>query len=388
VHFDIPKFDGKDVLSWLFSMDQYFDFCRTSEEEKIQIAAFHMTGMAIPWFQMTQRAAPFRSWFQLKRALEIEFGSSLFGSPREILFKLTQQGSVTDYYTEFVVLANRTNIEPPVALKGCFVSGLRKEIRREVKAQCPTSLMRAVSLARLYEDKFTFRLKITPGPNAHRYTNHQNNLPVAMRPQQRSNLPPLLPTPTQTPLPNNNRPPIKRLTMAEQQIRREKGICFWCDDKFTPQHRCPNKNFMLYQLELTNDDDPQQNAILMAENNPSPDIATLEEQVLHHHLSYNALHGSQGPATIRVKVTINGKVFQALIDGGSYDSFLQPRVAKFLNLTIQPAFAFRVMVSNFETMEVEGFIPSLNVSIQGHHMHIPNVYLLHVAGGDLILGTS
>jgi len=279
-------------------------------------------------------------------------------------------------------------MEPPEALKDYFVSGLREEIRREVKAQCPTSLMRAVNLARLYEDKFTFRLKMTPSPNAHRYTNQQNNLPVAMHPPQRSNLPLLLPTPTQTPLPNNNRPPIKRLTMEEQQLRREKDICFWYDDKFTPQHKCPNKNFMLYQLELTDDDDPQQNAILMAENNPSLDIATLEEQVLHHHLSYNALHGSQGPTTICVKVTINGKVFQALIDGGSFDSFLQPHVAKFLNLTIQPVPPFHVMVGNFETMEVEGFIPSLNVSIQGHHMQIPNVYLLQVARGDLILGTS
>jgi len=77
----------------------------------------------------------------------------------------------------------------------------------------------------------------------------------------------------------------------------------------------------------------------------------------------------------------------ALIDGGSSDSFIQLRVAKFLNLTVQPASKFCVMVSNFETMEVEGYIPSLYVSIQGHNMHIPDVYLLHVAGGDLMLGT-
>jgi len=39
-------------------------------------------------------------------------------------------------------------------------------------------------------------------------------------------------------------------------------------------------------------------------------------------------------------------------------------------------------------MEVDGYIPSLDVSIQGHNMHIPDVYLLHVAGGNLILGIS
>jgi len=42
--------------------------------------------------------------------------------------------------------------------------------------------------------------------------------------------------------------------MTEQQLRLEKGLCFWCDDKFTPQHKCPNKQFMLYQLEETEEE--------------------------------------------------------------------------------------------------------------------------------------
>jgi len=35
-----------------------------------------------------------------------------------------------------------------------------------------------------------------------------------------------------------------------------------------------------------------------------------------------------------------------LIDGGSSDNFLQPRVAKFLKLPVEPATQFRVMVGN------------------------------------------
>jgi len=77
-----------------------------------------------------------------------------------------------------------------------------------------------------------------------------------------------------------------------------------------------------------------------------------------------------------------------LINGGNSNSFIQPRVAKFLNLTVQPTPTFCVMVGNFETMKVEGYIPSFDVSIQGHNMHILDVYLLHMGGGDLILGTS
>jgi len=78
----------------------------------------------------------------------------------------------------------------------------------------------------------------------------------------------------------------------------------------------------------------------------------------------------------------------ALIDGSSSDSFIQPRIAKCLNLAIQPAPGFNVMVGNFEMMAVEGYIPSLEVSLQGHKLQIPHVYVLHVAGGDVILGTT
>ncbi|MED6112317.1 hypothetical protein PIB30_118508 [Stylosanthes scabra] len=123
VNYELTKFDGTDALAWIFSVDQYFEFFRVPEEEQVGLAAMHMSGMAIPWFQMTQRTSPFRSWIQLKRSIEIEFGPSLFESLRELLFKLQQHGSVTAYYAEFVALANRSQIDPEDALRDCFISG-------------------------------------------------------------------------------------------------------------------------------------------------------------------------------------------------------------------------------------------------------------------------
>jgi len=137
LNFDLPHFDGTDALGWIFSADQYFDYYHIDEVERINIVAMHMTSNAIPWFQLTQRNFPFRSWHELKRAIEIEFGPSLFESPRESLFKLIQQGSVLDYYAEFITLANRAQLEPPEALWDCFISGLKPNFCREVKAQCP-----------------------------------------------------------------------------------------------------------------------------------------------------------------------------------------------------------------------------------------------------------
>jgi len=103
---------------------------------------------------------------------------------------------VAEYYTNFVTLANRTNINPPDALRDCFISGFRADIRREVKAQCPPSLTRVVSLARLYEDKFSTTWKSTQGPAT--YCSTQPPPPsLTAKSILASPLPPLLPTPNQ-----------------------------------------------------------------------------------------------------------------------------------------------------------------------------------------------
>nr|KYP34468.1 hypothetical protein KK1_044568 [Cajanus cajan] len=71
-------------------------------------------------------------------------------------------------------------------------------------------------------------------------------------------LPPLLPTPTIKPFSQNTKSAtIKRMTSAEMQIRREKGLCFTCDEKFTPAHRCPNKHMMLLQIDEPNSSSPE-----------------------------------------------------------------------------------------------------------------------------------
>ena len=60
----------------------------------------------VPWFQMMSKNNLFHSWAVFTRALEMEFGPSPFECARSTLFKLSQAGSVNDYYVEFTSLAN------------------------------------------------------------------------------------------------------------------------------------------------------------------------------------------------------------------------------------------------------------------------------------------
>nr|KYP63732.1 Transposon Ty3-G Gag-Pol polyprotein [Cajanus cajan] len=320
----------------------------------------------VPWFQMMQKTSPFRSWVSFTHALELEFGPSPFDCPRSTLFKLTQSGSVGDYYLEFTALANRVTGVTVDALLDCFISGLKADIRRDVITQNPNSLLKAVSLAKLFEEKHTSTIK----PYSHStYNRNLNTNPKT------NTLPALLPTPnqkpsTQTGVPTN----VKKISLAEMQLRRDKGLCYTCNDKFTPSHRCPNKQYLLLHFDEL--DDP-----------PDSITEAVTDNALEHHLSYHALKGSSGVGTMRFQGSINGVTVQILLDSGSSDNFLQPRIAHYLNLPIEPIPSFQVLVGNGNALEVEGLVRDVTVSVQNHKLRIP-VYLLPIAGADLVLGAS
>jgi hypothetical protein len=47
IKLDIPRFDSTDPLSWIFKINQFFDFHHTPDDQRLRIAAFYMEGEAI-----------------------------------------------------------------------------------------------------------------------------------------------------------------------------------------------------------------------------------------------------------------------------------------------------------------------------------------------------
>jgi hypothetical protein len=238
VKLEFPCFDGSHTLEWLFQANQFFEYYATADPEPLTIASVHFDQTVVPWYQMLQRARPFLSWQDLSRVIELEFGPSEFERPRASLLKLQQTGSVDDYYLEFTALANRSTGLTNEALLDCFISGLQKELQREVISQTPGTVIQAVAIARLYEDKF----HPTPKQSQFHHPLSKYNITTSSSNPVAPKKPPILPTPTTKPL--TNPPRIKHISPAEIQLRsrREKGLCYFCDDKFSP---CPNKRLML-----------------------------------------------------------------------------------------------------------------------------------------------
>jgi len=105
----------------------------------------------------------------LNRALKSQFGPSPFDCPMVDLFKLQQNGTLSYYYLKFMALANRSGgLTEEVVLK-CFISGLNVDIKCDVATMTPLNLLRVVSLAKFYEEKYTSIPKTSPS-----YTNRFN----------------------------------------------------------------------------------------------------------------------------------------------------------------------------------------------------------------------
>lgn len=91
------------------------------------------------------------------------------GSPEYALFMLNQEDSVATYYANFTAVANRVEGMPPRIMLACFISGLKKDLQRDMISLRPESISRAANLAKLYEDKYfpapktnTKRIAFTP----------------------------------------------------------------------------------------------------------------------------------------------------------------------------------------------------------------------------------
>ncbi|XP_019425047.1 PREDICTED: uncharacterized protein LOC109333920 [Lupinus angustifolius] len=373
-----PHFDGTtSVLEWIFKAEKFFNYHNTPDLSRVDIAAMHFEKDVVPWFQMLHRISAISSWLDLTRAMESQFGPSPYDCPMSELFKLTQTGSISVYYLKFMALANRSIGLSDEALLNCFVGGLHKEIKRDVVAMAPPTLLRAVALARLYEERYTSVPKAFNSTYTHKYSpissqtvGNVTNSIGSSKPMLKSTNSGLLPTPVGPSLRNSN---VKRISPAEMQLRREKGLCYFCDDKFTFNHKCPNRQLLFLQLE----DDAGESTISVE--------VPQDEQVIDHHLSLNALKGGLGIGTIRFVAHIDKLPITVLIDGGSSDNFLQPRIVKFLKLPTEPAPRFKVMVGNGNYMSAEGVIQELKVHAQGNFFQLP-VFLLPILGADLILG--
>ncbi|XP_072056245.1 uncharacterized protein [Arachis hypogaea] len=274
-----------------------------------------------------------------------------------------------------------------VLLLDRFVGGLHPDLKREVKSHSPNSLLQAVALAKLFDEKFFPASSRSRTPTMP-FLTHSQKPPFTSASKAHADTPtptprtpsapPLLPTP-----PKSN--PLRKLSPIEIQFRHDKGLCFTCDEKFSPSHKCSSKHYFIIQSveELPPDQDLPEEHLSPPVSTPDQDSTTEEP----HHLSFNALSGVPSRKSIQFTGSIAGKQLRIIMDGGSSDNFIHPELSTMLALPIFPAPKFAVEVGNDALLHCEGEVCNVPFTIQGHTLSI-STFVLSIASKELVLGDS
>ncbi|GAV72441.1 RVP_2 domain-containing protein [Cephalotus follicularis] len=153
------------------------------------------------------------------------------------------------------------------------------------------------------------------------------------------------------------------------QAKREKGLCFNCDEKFSAGHRCKGRmSLLLLEGELDDSDVAE-----LLESEPT--------------ISLHAFLGDDSPSTMRLKGVVNGNAICILIDGGSTHNFIQAQVASYLGLTITQSKHFTVQVGNGQSLSCVGLSSQVPVTMQ-HHSFPINLFVIHLQGAGIVLGVQ
>ncbi|TXG51683.1 hypothetical protein EZV62_024207 [Acer yangbiense] len=206
-----------------------------------------------------------------------------------------------------------------------IVSGLKGEIKHDEKKFNPTNLKIAIHISRLQEASLDAK-KYKPWP-AKTQTNYYPNTYQNPPPHKSNNqyIPPAVTYPSRK---NIEHIPIKKLTPIEMKVRRDKGLCYNCDETYTFGLQCAKKKiYMLYGKE---EGDEFKNEEI---GEPKEEAVTKNDEEIT--ISYHALTRSMGIQTIRLRGKVKIREITILVDNGSTHNFLDPKNTKFTGVNVE-----------------------------------------------------
>ncbi|XP_061375850.1 uncharacterized protein LOC133317958 [Gastrolobium bilobum] len=330
-----------------------------------------MDGAAEEWFHWMDRSQRLTTWDAFIVALRSRFGPSRYRDLRGELGRLTQHTTIENYQKEFERLSNQIIGINDISLQSYFENGLKSEIRKEVRMHLPESLQNAIELAKVVEDKLSDRAPARLGYQKFFSSNQ------VVRPQQG-----LLPTPNKGVVnaagSSRDTIPIKRLSAAEMMEKRERGLCYYCDEKFHRNHVCKG-NMLLMMIQEGEEEEKDEELEVTNEKIGG------EEEIPG--ISLHAMDGQYSSRTLRLRGVINKKTVQVLVDGGSTHNFVQERMVKFLGLEVKPITQFQVLVGNGARLGCKGVCQQIGLNLQGH-MFLPDLFVLPIQGAEVVLGVQ
>jgi hypothetical protein len=300
----------------------------------------------------------------------------------ETLSKLKQDGTLEDYKNQFDTLALKVQHLPEFHKLSCFLDGLRDEIRLPVRMLNPRTLVDAYSLARMQEE-CVLTTRRYPRSSFHSSHSPQSNqglhvqIPAGftkspLYPQSSRNT---APGPYSQPFPQltggslsgkeGSKPsqalvPVQKITQAQMEERRRKGLCYSCDSKWTRGHVCAVPKLFLLEVPDEPPPDPDKATGPVEEN---PGEFFLEE---FPKISLNAITGTPHPRNMRLVGFLKLHPIVILIDSGSTHNFVHTKLAATLGIRPVVQDPIRAKIANGAEIPSPGCCQEVELKIQGY----------------------
>lgn len=178
--------------------------------------------------------------------------------------------------------------------------------------------------------------------------------------------------------------PYRQLTGKELEEKRSKGLCFVCDEKYTPGHQCKGKQLFkldVYAEEVSTDEDGEDEKI---KDEPEP----VEEDLLAPVISMKALTGIPSLLEykmMRVSGAVNGHKIHILVDSGSTHNFIDTFTVKKLNCQVSSSPTMTVVVANGNIIQCNQVCAGLTWKMQGQQFQA-DLLVLPLEGCQMVLG--
>lgn len=167
----------------------------------------------------------------------------------------------------------------------------------------------------------------------------------------------------------------KTLTVDGRRAQTAKGLCFNCDEAYSPSHRCKGRLFRMntYQGCL----------VEMCEEPPDKECPI--EEVGATEISLQALSGTFNPRTLCLQGSVKGRNLTILIDSGLIHNFIQDSMAYKLGVGLQSLQEFRVFIGSGEYLVCQEVCRQVPRTIQEVTM-TEDLYVLTMEGANIVLG--
>ncbi|KAL5732392.1 hypothetical protein ACOSQ2_032084 [Xanthoceras sorbifolium] len=146
IKLNFPTFGGDNRTGWIYKAEQYFEFKDIAYHQR---SHYNGTGGTLNSRDLSMGR------------VHLRFGPTDYEDPLEALSWLKQMTTVQSYQEAFEKLSHRVDNLPKSFLIGCFIAGLRDDIRLDVKVKQPRTLADTIGVARLIKERNILQKKMT-----------------------------------------------------------------------------------------------------------------------------------------------------------------------------------------------------------------------------------